>query len=288
MAGCACHHPGVRPSGVSIRAPFRPTDFRRGRLLMGVRAWNVALLMAMGALWLASGTQREKPVIEGESQRAAVRTLEAEVAATRRTRASHGPRPGLPRRTRPWAGGPSARVVAGEGPHRPGRRARVRPRAPRAGPLRRGAGCRARVLAACDPASWVGGAEPGSGVAFAVSGCDTWLLASASRRADILERLVELGVDDTQAHPEVSFIAYHNARARPGSPFNEGGALAAKPYGRRPLGLHRTRHRKAAVALVRPAANAEGEDAPRASSRRPSRWRLRRTPSFASSSATVG
>jgi hypothetical protein len=41
--------------------------------------------------------------------------------------------------------------------------------------------------------------------------CDPWLLASATRRADILQELVQLGIDDAQAHPEVSAIAYHNA-----------------------------------------------------------------------------
>lgn len=41
--------------------------------------------------------------------------------------------------------------------------------------------------------------------------CDPWLLASATRRAEILQELVQLGVDDAQAHPEVSSIAYHNA-----------------------------------------------------------------------------
>lgn len=41
--------------------------------------------------------------------------------------------------------------------------------------------------------------------------CEPWLLASATRRADILQELVQLGIDDAQAHPEASVIAYHNA-----------------------------------------------------------------------------
>lgn len=45
----------------------------------------------------------------------------------------------------------------------------------------------------------------------ATTACDPWLLASATRRADILQELVQLGIDDAQAHPEVSSIAYHNA-----------------------------------------------------------------------------
>jgi hypothetical protein len=41
--------------------------------------------------------------------------------------------------------------------------------------------------------------------------CDTWLIASATRRADIIQQLVDLGVEDAQAHPEQSAIAYQNA-----------------------------------------------------------------------------
>ena len=54
------------------------------------------------------------------------------------------------------------------------------------------------VLAAC------GGERP-------ASGCDFWLLVSATRRAEILEALVTSGVDDAIAHPEASLIAYHKA-----------------------------------------------------------------------------
>jgi hypothetical protein len=45
----------------------------------------------------------------------------------------------------------------------------------------------------------------------AVAGCDPVLLASAMRRADILRELVSLGVQDAQAHPEASLVAYQNA-----------------------------------------------------------------------------
>jgi hypothetical protein len=43
------------------------------------------------------------------------------------------------------------------------------------------------------------------------SACDSWLVASATRRTEILTELVQLGIDDAQAHPEASVIAYHNA-----------------------------------------------------------------------------
>ncbi|MDP9151618.1 MAG: hypothetical protein M3O36_16985 [Myxococcota bacterium] len=42
-------------------------------------------------------------------------------------------------------------------------------------------------------------------------GCDPVLLASATRRQDILRELVFLGVDDSLAHPEESLVAYQNA-----------------------------------------------------------------------------
>ena len=37
------------------------------------------------------------------------------------------------------------------------------------------------------------------------------LLASAMRRTDILRELVALGVEDAQAAPEMSYVAYQNA-----------------------------------------------------------------------------
>lgn len=41
--------------------------------------------------------------------------------------------------------------------------------------------------------------------------CSSWLVASATRRADILEELVRLGVEDAHAHPEASQVAYYRA-----------------------------------------------------------------------------
>jgi len=58
------------------------------------------------------------------------------------------------------------------------------------------------VLAACAPV-----ADGGKGE----RGCDTVLLASALRRTEILGELVSIGVQDAQAHPEASLIAYQNA-----------------------------------------------------------------------------
>jgi len=41
--------------------------------------------------------------------------------------------------------------------------------------------------------------------------CDAWLIASATRRSEILEQLVQLGIEDARAQPEASVVAYHNA-----------------------------------------------------------------------------
>ena len=43
------------------------------------------------------------------------------------------------------------------------------------------------------------------------AGCDFWLVVSATRRAEILRELVARGVEDPQAQPEASLVAYHNA-----------------------------------------------------------------------------
>jgi hypothetical protein len=59
-----------------------------------------------------------------------------------------------------------------------------------------------RVVASCRPLAEGGAALPG---------CDPVLLASAMRRTDILRELVSLGVEDAQAHPEMSLVAYQNA-----------------------------------------------------------------------------
>jgi hypothetical protein len=59
----------------------------------------------------------------------------------------------------------------------------------------------AGVLAACRPL--VEGRS--------IAGCDALLLASALRRTDVLRALVSLGVEDAQAHPEETLLAYQNA-----------------------------------------------------------------------------
>jgi hypothetical protein len=60
----------------------------------------------------------------------------------------------------------------------------------------------ARVLAACRSLAEAAGPS---------DGCDGLLLASATRRWDILSELVALGVHDPQAQPEETLLAYQNA-----------------------------------------------------------------------------
>ena len=185
----------------NVVGPFarvvRPTDFPKGHLHMGVRAWNVALLVTMGALWLASGIQREKPLLSG-AKTDALQILEAQVAAhpedvaRRRSLAQtylDARAPGLAVRAIESApvevrGEPTVDHVYARALLEQGRSADALL-------------AERRVLASCDPS----GNTP----------CDAWLMASAARRADILEQLVALGVDDAQAHPEMSAVAYHNA-----------------------------------------------------------------------------
>ena len=162
---------------------------------MGVRGWNGVVLAAALGLWLASGTQREKPVL-ADAPSDTIRQLEADVSAH-------------PTEEKPLRDLAQAYLDAAS----PGLAMSVIERAPAA--VRRQAvvdhiyarallnqgravdalAAERRVLEVCNLSD----------------GCDTSLLASATRRADILTQLVQLGIEDAQAHPEASLIAYHNA-----------------------------------------------------------------------------
>ncbi|MBX3186024.1 MAG: hypothetical protein KF819_03370 [Labilithrix sp.] len=166
---------------------------------MGLRGWNVAVLLAIGAIWLAGSTQREKRVV-GDAHTDRVALLEAQAAAS----------PSDPARVRELA---QAYLDA----RAPGMALAAIERAPeavRAEPavdhlyaralLDQGRAAEAlaaerRVLARC--------ADP----ALDAPVCSTYLIASATRRAEILEQLVSLGVEDANAHPEASSLAYQNA-----------------------------------------------------------------------------
>jgi hypothetical protein len=165
-----------------------------------VRVANGFVLLAVGALWVAGGAQKERAVLApfGDARDSvAVEKLEAEVAASPRDDAKvralaqaylDARAPGLAValierspdvvRERPKTEHVYARALIDEG------------RANDALALER------RVLETCTMADGI---------------CDAWLIASARRRADILEELVGLGVEDARAQPEESVVAYVNA-----------------------------------------------------------------------------
>jgi hypothetical protein len=166
---------------------------------MGLKGWNVAVLVAIGAIWFAGSTQREKRVV-GDTHTDRVALLEEQVAAT----------PGDAARVRELA---QSYLDA----RAPGMALASIERAPEAvrkepsvehlyaralldqGRSADALAAERRVLSYC--------ADP----TLEVPACSTYLIASATRRAEILEQLVTLGVEDANAHPEASSLAYHNA-----------------------------------------------------------------------------
>ncbi|MDB4946438.1 MAG: hypothetical protein JWP97_5972 [Labilithrix sp.] len=166
----------------------------------GVKGWNLAILVAIGAIWFAGSTQREKPVVGDLARTDQVAALEDQAAAS----------PADARRVRELAQGyldaraPGMALATIErAPESVRKEPAVEHLYARAlldqGRSADALAAERRVLAACsDPAA-------------EVSACSTYLIASATRRADILEQLVTLGVEDANAHPEASSVAYHNA-----------------------------------------------------------------------------
>jgi hypothetical protein len=169
---------------------------------MGLRAYGVAVLVAAAGLWAMSGTQREKPVL-AETEPDAVRVLEFNAAV----------QPDSVEATRALAQAyldvrqPGLAIVLVEGSkravHDDVRIQHVYARALVDGGRNEEAlAIEAGVVATCHP---IAEGTP------APTGCDSLLLASAMRRTDILRELVLLGVEDAQAHPEMSLVAYQNA-----------------------------------------------------------------------------
>ena len=169
---------------------------------MGIRSFAVAALSGAVALWLMSGTQRETALL-GAGAPQPVRDLEATVAA-----APDDPNAlcGLARAYLE-ARQPGLAVVLVEGASRatranPGVQHVYARALVDEGRNDQALGAERRVLQACRPLA-EGGATP--------PGCDAVLLASATRRAEILEVLLALGVEDAPAHPEETLVAYQNA-----------------------------------------------------------------------------
>jgi hypothetical protein len=168
---------------------------------MGLRRYGAAVLAAAAAFLLMSGPQREKPLLPVPTAEA-VRRLEGTAAA----------RPSDAEATRALAQayldarqpGLAVTLIAAAQASVRGD-VRVRHLYSRAlmdqGRSEDALAVEVGVVAACRPL--VDGR--------CVQGCDGLLLVSAMRRADILRELVSLGVEDAQAHPEETLLAYQNA-----------------------------------------------------------------------------
>jgi hypothetical protein len=190
------------------RFALRLVSPAQGGIIVGLRAFGIAVASALALLWVTSGTQRERALLsDGPGAAAArVRACEASAAA----------RPDDPQAARTLA---QAYLDAAQ----PGLALGVLealPAALRSDPrtahlyaralLDQGRNdaalaVEANVVASCMPVA------DRSPTAPSEPGCDALLLASAVRRASILKELVALGVEDTRAQPEESFVAYQNA-----------------------------------------------------------------------------
>jgi hypothetical protein len=167
---------------------------------MGLKGWNVAVLLAIGAIWFAGSTQREKRVVGDAQTGDKMAVLENQVAAQPTDAAKlrelaqsylDARQPGMALATIERAPvairqDPTVEHIYARALLDQGRSADA-------------LAAERRVLARC--------ADPSVNAPT----CSTFLIASATRRADILEQLVQLGVEDANANPEASSLAYQNA-----------------------------------------------------------------------------
>ena len=167
---------------------------------MAGRILNGLVLVAAAVFLAASGAEEEARVltpVAGASQPAALAGLEAEVAASPDDDAKL--RTLVQSYLDAQAPGMALAVLA-----RTPQAVRERPRVEHLyarvlieeGQAQNALAVERKVLGTCTMADGI---------------CDAWLLASARRRADILEEMVELGVEDAKADPEASAVAYLNA-----------------------------------------------------------------------------
>ncbi len=157
------------------------------------RALNTVLLIAAFVLLLASGTQREKAVL-AEGHEDAVRTLETTYAMKHDAVSLRELAQGYLDAAAP---GLAVSVIETSPPM-----------------IRNDVRVQhtyARALIDSGRASDALATEEGVLKTCDEKGCDAWLLASATRRADILKELEKLGIDDAQAYPESASVAYHAA-----------------------------------------------------------------------------
>jgi hypothetical protein len=165
-----------------------------------MRVLNGLVLMAAGALWLASGSSREHAVLSPvgtAAEPAVLRALESQVAASPR---DEGQLRALAQSYIDARAPGMAVAVIEQAPADVRSNARVLHLYARAlieeGHAQDALAVERTVLRTCTMADGV---------------CDSWLIASARRRSDILEELVALGIEDARAQPEASAVAYHNA-----------------------------------------------------------------------------
>lgn len=167
---------------------------------MGLRFWNGVVLSALGVLWLASGTQREKPVLGLHGAEISAKETDLATAPNDPVKVQGLAQSYLDAKT------PGLAVSLIESQPENVRKDPAVEHLYARSLLDQGRSADAlaaeqRVLARC-------AAEEGR--------CSSFLVASATRRADILRELGKLGVEDAQAYPEKSQLAYHNATRQVG------------------------------------------------------------------------
>lgn len=166
---------------------------------MGVKGWNVAVLVAMGAIWFCGTTQREKRVVsDAQSDRVAAVEDRAAAESSNPTALRELAQAYLDARQPGMALAAIERAPAPVRAEPPVEHVYARALLDQ-GRSADALAAEKRVLAKC--------ADP----SVEATSCSTWLIASATRRAEILEQLVQLGIEDANAHPEASSLAYHNA-----------------------------------------------------------------------------
>jgi hypothetical protein len=167
---------------------------------MGLRFWNGVVLSALGVLWLASGTQREKPVLGLHG--AEVSALETDLAAA----------PNDPTKIQALG----QKYIDAKTPGLAVSLIESQPLVVKTEPSVEHLYARALLEQGRSADALVAEQNVLDRCAAGDSRCSSFLVASATRRADILRELGKLGVEDAQAYPEKSQLAYHNATRQVG------------------------------------------------------------------------
>lgn len=162
---------------------------------MELRTVNFVILAAVGALFLASGTQREHAVIS-DNRTDAVRSVETDYA-------KHGDAASLAALMQGYidSQAPGMAIAALESADP----------AIQAAPKVQHVYARALVEAGRTNEALVAEQRVLDTCAQADGTCDSWLIASATRRSDIMRQMVDLDIQDPQAYPQASAIAYASA-----------------------------------------------------------------------------